>query len=96
MVSKYDLDQAVTSTVPMPAGCKTYMPDDDDYDLERTQFFQQMTSSILYASLLRPDIMYHASQLSKVMSRPCAEHLAFSGVKRYSIPTWHDGRDNHL
>ena len=78
MVSKYDLDQAVTSPVPMPAGCKTYMPDDDDYDLERTQLFQQMTGSILYASLLRPDIMYHASQLSKVMSWPSAEHMALA------------------
>jgi hypothetical protein len=78
MVSKYDLDQAVTSPVPMPAGCKTYMPDDGDEDLQRTQLFQQMTGSILYASLLRPDIMYHASQLSKVMSRLSAEHMALA------------------
>ena len=79
VVGKYDLDRAVTAPVPLPAGCRVYMPDEDEEpDAMRTQLYQQMVGSILYASLLRPDIMYHASQLSKVMSRPTAEHMAMA------------------
>jgi hypothetical protein len=92
-VSKYDLDRAVTAPVPMPAGCKVYMPEDEDSDPQRTQLFQQMVGSILYASLLRPDIMYHASQLSKVMSRPSAEHMALA---RNVIQYLHGSMDEKL
>ena len=34
-----------------------------------------MTGSVMYASLLRPDLMYYAYQLGKVMSKPTLEHL---------------------
>jgi hypothetical protein len=41
---------------------------------EQTNLYQQMAGSVMYASLLRPDLMYYASQLGKVMSRPSLEH----------------------
>ena len=43
--------------------------------MPETNLYQQMAGSVMYASLLRPDLMYYASQLGKVMSRPSLEHL---------------------
>jgi hypothetical protein len=37
--------------------------------------YQQITGSIMYCSLLRPDLMCYASQLSKVMIRPSAANM---------------------
>jgi hypothetical protein len=50
----------------------------DTLDAEATNPYQQMTGSIMYCSLLRPDLMYYASQLSKVMSRPKAAHMGLA------------------
>jgi len=38
--------------------------------------YHQIKGSIMYCSLLRPDVMCYASQLSKVMSRPSAANGA--------------------
>ena len=94
MIAKYDMTEAVTSPLPMPAGTKVYMPRDDETDIldaEATNLYQQMTGSIMYCSLLRPDIMYYASQLSKVMSRPTTAHM---GLARKVLQYLHGTYDN--
>jgi len=56
MLAKYDMNRAVCLPLPMPAGIIVYMPaDDDDVHDNRTDLFQQITGSILYCSLLRPE-----------------------------------------
>ena len=50
-----------------------------------------MTGSMMYCSFLRPDLMYHASQLSKVMSRPTATHM---GLDRKVLQYLYDTHDN--
>jgi len=37
--------------------------------------YHQIKGSIMYCSLLRPDLMCYASQLSKVMGRPSAANM---------------------
>ena len=58
------MPDAVTSPLPMPAGTQIYMPREDEsdtiLDAEATNLYQQMTGSIMYSSLLRPDLMYYA------------------------------------
>ena len=88
------MTEAVTSPLPMPAGTKIYMPREDETDIldaEAMNLYQQMTGSIMYCSLLRPDLMYYASQLSKVMSRPTAAHM---GLARKVLQYLHDTYDN--
>jgi len=42
MLAKYDMDRAVCSPLPMPAGTIVYMPaDDDDVDDTRTTYFNR-------------------------------------------------------
>jgi hypothetical protein len=91
--SKFDLEEkepdyflgcgiAVTSPLPIPAGTKIYMTREDETDIldtEATNLYQQMTGSIMYCSLLRPDLMYYVSQLRKVISRPTTAHIGLSG-----------------
>ncbi len=80
-ITKYDMTEAVTSPLPIPAGTKIYMSREDKTDIldaKVTNLYQQMTGSIMYCSLLRPDLMYYASQLSKVMSRPTAEDMGLT------------------
>ena len=94
MIAKYDMTEAVTSPLPMPAGTKIYMPQEDETDIldaEATNLYQQMTGSIMYCSLLRPDLMYYASQLSKFMSRPTAMHM---GLVRKVLQYLHGTYDN--
>jgi hypothetical protein len=61
----------------MPPGSKLYMPhaDDPEWNKAQVKLYQQMAGSEMYASLLRPDLMYYASQLGKVMRKPSLEHL---------------------
>jgi len=62
MLVKYDMDRAVCLPLPMPAGTIVYMPaDDDDVDDKCTNLFQQITGSILYCSLLRPELQFYAA-----------------------------------
>jgi transposase InsO family protein len=77
VAAKYDMSRAVPTSLPLPAGSKLYMNDSDDDDCtpEEVNLYQQMAGSVMYASLLRPSVMYYASQLGKVMSRPTREHL---------------------
>jgi hypothetical protein len=59
------MTEEVTSPLPMPAGTKIYMTREDETDIldaEATNLYQQMTGSIMYYSLLRPDLMYYVSQ----------------------------------
>jgi hypothetical protein len=93
-IAKYDMTDAVTSPLPMPTGTMIYMPREGEteiLDAEATNLYQQMTGSIMYCSLLRPDIMYYASQLSKVMSRPTAAHM---GLARKVLQYLHGTYDN--
>ncbi len=93
-IAKYDMTEAVTSPLPMPVGTKIYIPQEDETDIldaEATNFYQQMTGSIMYCSLLRSDLMYYASQLSKVMSRPTEAHM---GLARKVLQYLHDTYDN--
>jgi len=60
-------------------------------DAEATNLYQRMTGSILHCSLLRPDLMYYASQLRKVMSRPIAAHM---GLTRKVLQYPHGTCDN--
>ena len=66
--------------------------DDPECNKEQTNLYQQMAGSVMYASLLRPDLMYYASQLSKVMSEPSLEHLRLArlvGMRaRYPEVAW--------
>jgi hypothetical protein len=78
VISKYDMDRAITSPLPMPAGTKLYMDHGTPLNDEEINFFQQMTGSIMYASLLRPELCYYASQLGKVMSAPTDSHMMFA------------------
>ena len=77
VAAKYDMSQAVTTSLPLPPGSKLYMNDSDDDECthDETNLYQQMAGSVMYASLLRPSVMYYASQLGKVMSRPNHEHM---------------------
>ena len=74
------MEQAITSPLPMPAGTKLYMDTGQHLNAEdsETNFFQQMTGTIMYASLLRSELGYYASQLGKVMSAPTEAHMAFA------------------
>ena len=94
MIAKYDMTNAVTSPLPMPAGTKVYMPQEDETDIlddAATNLYQQITGSIMYCSLLRPDLMYYTSQLSKVMSRPTAAHMGLARkVLQYLHGTYDD------
>jgi len=79
MLAKYDMDKSVCSPLPMPAGTIVYMPDDEEKgDEQRTNLFQQITGSILYCSLMRPELQFYAAQLCKVMSRPTEEHMGLA------------------
>lgn len=80
IVAKYDMSKAMHAKLPLPPGAKLYMPssEGDRCDKELTNLYQQMAGSIMYASLLRPDLMYYASQLGKVMSCPTNEHLGLA------------------
>ena len=77
VASSYDMSKSIHTKLPMAPGSKLYMPqaDDPECSKEQTNLYQQMAGSVMYASLLRPDLMYYASQLGKVMSRPSLEHL---------------------
>jgi len=76
MLVKYDMDRTVCSPLPMPAGTIVYMPSDgEESDDQRTNLFQQITGSIIYLSLMRPELQFYAAQLCKVMSRPAEEHI---------------------
>ena len=78
VIAKFDMEQAVPSPLPMSSGSRLYMPiDSDPYKLDATvtNLYQQITGSIMYASLLKPELMFYASQLGKVMSCPTEEHL---------------------
>ena len=77
-VAKYDMDKAVTSPLPMPAGTKMYMDHGALLDDEGINLYQQMTGTIMYASLLRPELSYYASQLGKVMSTPSEPHMVLA------------------
>ena len=77
-VAKYDMEQAITSPLPMPAGTKLYMDAGQHLNTEETNFFQQMTGTIMYTSLLRTELCYYASQLGKVMSAPTEAHMVFA------------------
>jgi hypothetical protein len=62
-IAKYDTTEPVTSPLPMPAGTKIYMTRQDETDIldaEATNLYQEITGSIMYCSLLRPDLMYYA------------------------------------
>jgi hypothetical protein len=73
------MSKSIHTKLPMAPGSKLYMPQADDPECSKEQtnhnLYQQMAGSVMYASLLRPDLMYYASQLGKVMSRPSLEHL---------------------
>ena len=77
VASSYDMSKAIHTKLPLPAGSKLYMNQGEEAECsdEQTNLYQQMTGSVMYASLLRPDLMYYASQLGKVMSKPTLEHL---------------------
>ena len=63
----------------MFAGTIVYMPsDDEESDDQRTNLFQQIMGSILYCSLMRPELQFYAAQLCKVMSRPTEEHMGLA------------------
>ena len=68
-VAKYDMEQAITSPLPMPAGTKLYMDTGQHLNAEETNFLQQMTGTTMYAFLLRSELCYYASQpiLSKLL-----------------------------
>jgi len=53
---------------------------DPECNKKQTNLYQQMAGSVMYASLLRPDLMYYASQLGKVMSKPSLEHLRLARI----------------
>ena len=74
-VAKFDMDEAVTSPLPMPAGTKMYMDQGDPLNDEGINLYQQMTGTVMYASLIRSELCYYASQLGKVMSAPTAPHM---------------------
>ena len=71
------MSKAIHTKLPLPPGRKLYMNQGEEEECtpEQTNLYQQMSGSIMYASLLRPDLMYYASQLGKVMSRPNHEHM---------------------
>ena len=77
-VAKYDMHHAVTSPLPMPAGSKLYMDHGAHLGDDGINLFQQMTGTIMYASLLRPELCYYASQLGKVMSAPSEPHMVLA------------------
>ena len=80
IVAKYDMSRALHVKLPLPPGTKLYMPSSEGERCEKdlTNLYQQMAGSIMYASLLRPDLMYYASQLGKVMSCPTHEHIGMA------------------
>jgi len=72
VVWSYDMSRSIHTKLPMPPGSKLYMPhaDDPEGHKEQVKLYQQMAKSEMYVSLLRPDLMYYASQLGKVRSKP--------------------------
>ena len=69
------MEDAVTSPLPMPAGTKLYMDQGEPLNDEGINLYQQMTGTVMYASLIRTELCYYASQLGKVMSAPTAPHM---------------------
>ncbi len=62
-----------------------------DWHSGRRRYEPQMKGSIMYCSLLRPDLMYYDSQLNKVMSRPTTVHM---GLPWKVLEYLHDTYDN--
>jgi hypothetical protein len=61
---------------------------DDPYllDAKAVNLYQQIAGSVMYASLIKPELMFYASQLGKVMSCPTEEHLTLARkVLQYMI-----------
>jgi hypothetical protein len=53
---------------------------DPECNKKQTNLYQQMAGGVMYASLLRPDLMYYASQLGQVMSKPSLVHLRLARI----------------
>ena len=90
VASSYDMSKSIHTQLPLPPGSKLYMPqvDDPECSKEQTNLYQQMAWSVVYASLQRPDLMYFASQLGKVTSKPSLEHLRLARlVIQYCLST---------
>jgi hypothetical protein len=63
VASSYDMSKSIQTKLPPPPGSKLYMPQADDPECNKgqTNLYQQMAGSVMYASLLRPDLMYYAA-----------------------------------
>jgi len=88
MVAKYDMNGTHSSPIPIPAGTEVYMNEGWNGDEDFRNLYQQISGSLNYAALFRPELMFSVSQLSRVMSCPTQENLTLARqVIRYIIGT---------
>lgn len=86
VIAKFDLLNAHPSPIPSPAGMKIYANANWDGDEGFRNLYQQYCGCINYASLIRPELSFYASQICRVMSSPNEDNLrAAQNILRYAL-----------
>jgi hypothetical protein len=74
------------SPIPASAGTKIYANENWDDDEKFRNLYQQYCGCINYATLIRPELSYYASQICRVMSMPNEENLHVTqNVLKYAL-----------